>query len=160
MSSIKQIENILDKKLYNNDINIIGIIMSYVIEECDICKDKSLDWLDSLEYGDIQDSCDECNDSDAPNNVCDDCHEFHSCYSCGEFLCECCSYDIISCDNDNCDRRFCEDCASKELLECEDCEEKYCCKGVYRLILTDGNCGYKCMDCIHDCYVRPTFSKP
>lgn len=149
---IKEVKDILDKKLYNNDINIVDIIMDYVIETCEKCDGKTTDFLGCLEYGYISDVCSSC-DEDKIEKVCDECKILYSCYGCDEKICEMCC-DPKKCGE--CDREFCDTCACEGLLVCEECEIWYCCLPVYKIV-GHSEVIYQCMKCVKNSIIYPSY---
>ena len=155
-SEIKDIKNILDLQLRNNDINIVDIILSYLLDKCSFCDDKMFEEdLDVLEYGRVEDDCKEgCNDEKEPEKVCDTCKKEHSCYGCNEYLCGYCNTPVV-CGSLECDRSFCEDC-SYDLLSCCGCSRSFCCEKVYK-INGHNETLYRCMGCIEEDVMYPVY---
>ena len=156
--SIQLCREMLDIKLKDNDKNIIDMIMSYVVENCDICGCKSIDELNEVDDYDLQCMTD-CEEEE-PEYICDDCKRTDFCYSCDKHLCKCREdiYDDGKCSAKDCDRYFCDGCKSESLLGCGSCEGFFCCKKVIRII-GENETIYKCEGCLDDCKViYPHFS--
>lgn len=139
----------LDIKLKDNDINIVDMIMSYILEECDVCKHKDLDTLNEVDEYDI-DCMSECN-LPIPENICDGCKIEQICFNCDKFLCPCREdvYDDAKCGAKRCRNMFCDDCKCQDLAHCGDCEEWFCCEPVYQMN-GENETIYRCMPCIEN----------
>ena len=156
-SELKEVIEILDKKLKGNDINIVYDILEYNIyedwdrcEECDNCdtyKEEEQNCGCGIKCWDCikKDCCMEC-----MGYFCRDCNEcdITQCYKCDKLYCDGCldNYDIIKNNHDkNCDfcgKEWCKWCNvyyenqerkhKNPMKECLYCELTYCCKDMYR----------------------------
>ena len=156
------IKSYLDRRLFNNDVNIVKMIMDYALEECDICSTKQLDLY--------EDDCLDCYDSDChvcPDNdfnhvsVCDECHK-NICDSCGDVFCPL-NEDKHTCSDEECNKEnkrvFCDGCYPENLMYCYECEGRYCCRDVYVMgINAEGGDNYMCGECIAECMINSRIS--
>ena len=154
--NIKEIKNILDIKLKNNEPKLIPIIISY-LDQCECCEeyvahDDYSNYLKTGCDGDFKSNyykiCDECQD----NVVCGECgeadideeHDIQQCSHCHSNICNQCSYtDCIDCN-----RRYCKDCIG--IYFCYDCEESACKRCRSFIKLPNGDYIY-CSDCYKVC---------
>jgi hypothetical protein len=144
---METITKILDKKLYNNDINIIDNITSFIIpcEECNtIITNHGLH--KTCENNHIHDG------KDISINKCDVCYMENKCLKCGDVYCGDCLEDrgeLSSCDK--CGNTYCDDCVSDGAMYwCEECSELKCCEKVYKIQAGNDRFSYifKCDGCI------------
>jgi hypothetical protein len=146
---MEETKQILNQKLFNNDIFIVDIIIGYITDTCYICKNKV--FINELRPTHIPDNYGgSCNKHDKNNDdeyLCELCIVLNCCKVCEEFCCDKC-YNLFACDNKDCINQFCEYCSSRELLECNSCEESFCCKKFYKTIGTNLDYIFTCEDCM------------
>ena len=148
INQIKEIKQILDTKLFNNEIHLVNNILNYIIDYCDVCDEKCLDT-------EIM-TCDGCNQK---YHVCLKCFNDNKCDSCDDFFCEDCQeengYEFNFCENSQCCNRdkYCEDCRNEQMCYCMTCEEYKCCKKVFKTCNGD-EYFYTCEECL-ECVFRP-----
>lgn len=130
---------IVDKKLQKTDINVIKLIMSFLIEECENCENET------IYKQNILDSYHPCCNLDSA--LCLDCQKKYFCQNCDEELCiNCMEYNECY----ECDKRYCYDC--EYISFCNDCEDFFCkeCKSFY-LIQVEDCTTVLCENCVNNC---------
>ena len=133
----------------DNDENIADIIMSYITIECDGCECMEL----LKDITEVECNCSANTDLDKCKQdyyFCDMCMDEKCCYSCNDYYCPNANdegYELRKCDDENCDRGFCDDCYGNSMLYCSVCEEWFCCRGVRRHIDSSLEYFYTCDIC-------------
>lgn len=151
METTKQI---LDKLLIGNEKQLAELILSYITDKCDCCDE--LNFVTELEDVEIPKKIlfddDECkkhghHDHKHIESFCSTCVEEQCCKGCDEYACNDCS-NRYECDYKYCSNIFCEDCKDEDLLWCSQCEERFCCRKVYKTIGPEGDYIFSCESCI------------
>ena len=146
---------ILNQKLFNNDINIVSLIMDFVTEKCKSCNE--VNFTNDLQEVCIPNSyttdCGKHTKGDKWVNYCLTCVEEKCCKNCEDVLCADCDNEYV-CSAEHCNNKFCNDCSGPEMLWCSGCEGRFCCKKVYKTIGPDEDYRYSCEGCMEVIYPR------
>ena len=137
-----QVKSILDEKLIDNDNNIVELILSYITDKCDECKDRF--FTNDLDY------CYNNNNCKEDKYLCSVCKE--------DICCKECNYidnELECCDDKDCNNMFCYDCEDKVVYQCSSCELKFCCRRFIRSMSSDGEYNYEYI--CEKCYDKPHF---
>ncbi len=145
MTELNQIEEttkLVESLLIGNDISLVANIMSFLLVECEYCREKTLNIKVVVCQGIHEDAKDELNfycPECRANCVCDGCDEDYP--DCDD--CKTDGYELVDCDNPICYARFCDICIS-DFRECDICDKRFCCKTMYEI--GHHTC---CEDCIY-----------
>ena len=148
---IHQNKLILNRLFLGNEISLIGNVMKFLVEKCECCNEVNL--VEDLEEVEIPNKpvygCKEHHSTIglAEELFCSTCKDEQCCKSCDEFCCDDDCDNRYVCSAENCTNVFCEDCADT-LLGCSDCEERFCCKKVYKTIDCEGEASWHCENCV------------
>ena len=150
MTTTLQIRKMLDIELTGNEIAIVDIILSYIMEECDGCKDKFL----FEDVNEVECNCAASTDLKVCKQdylFCEECSIKNICYGCdGQYYCPNSvedGYEMRECGDENCERVFCDGCMSEDMLFCSQCEDSFCCRGVRRYVDSGLEYYYVCDVC-------------
>ena len=143
---VEKLHEILDKKLFNNDINIVTKILGYLTKKCKCCEEISLiEDLEKIEVPQQMWGCEKHKRNNPDIYLCSVCRDENVCKDCEEYCCD-------DCDNkwscEDCRTVYCEDCEGENLFWCGDCEEKSCCREVYKINDNAGDVIYRCNECL------------
>lgn len=151
---VYETSKILDKKLNNNDINVVSIILGFLTEKCECCNE--INFEEEIEEITVpkklwnEDCIEHHHKMEIPDmNICKTCADENTCDDCGDYCCDDCDNKYLC---EDCDKIFCEDCEDENLYWCGMCQEKSCCRKVYKIKTydSDGNDVniYRCENCL------------